>query len=277
MSLATADSPSSLTRWARTFVLRAKARLKHCLEQAEVLLHIYHGNRDQGFGGSTYAQFGEDLIVLNLFHLLGITQPSYLDVGAHHPIHCSNTALLYTRGSRGINVEANPNLITAFHWHRPRDTTINVGVGPESGTLSFYFIDDWSGRNTFQREVAEEFVRANPTSRIRDVRPISVVTLNDVVDSYAGGQFPDFLSLDVEGLDFDILSSTRFDPNGPIVICVEAVTGADSDDSARIADLLTSRGYAFFVRTVANLIFVHHSQTAKLNMPTIKPSKPSCC
>jgi hypothetical protein len=65
------------------------------------------GHRDQWFGGRTYAQHGDDLAVLNIFKRLGIERPSYLDVGAYHPFDLSNTALLYERGSRGINVEPN--------------------------------------------------------------------------------------------------------------------------------------------------------------------------
>ncbi len=262
-----------VSRLAGRLLLSAKVRVKHALEKAAVRYHIvsaedgYRGHPDQAFGGSTYAQFGEDLIILNIFHLLGIKQPSYLDVGAHHPLNVSNTALLHLRGSRGINVDANPNLIAAFREQRPDDVSLNVGVGPERGTLNFYFIDDWSGRNTFRREVAEEFVRENPQFQIRDVKPIPVVTLNDIVDQHAGGRFPDFLSMDVEGLDFDILSSATFGERGPSVICVEAVSGADSDDSARLTGVLAGHGYVLFVRTVGNLIFVRGDQAAKLGLP----------
>ncbi len=72
MPQATFSSLLALSRRTlRAALLYAKACLKHQLERAELHLHIYHGNRDQGFGGSTYAQFGEDLIVLNIFRLLG--------------------------------------------------------------------------------------------------------------------------------------------------------------------------------------------------------------
>jgi hypothetical protein len=55
----------------------------------------------QWYGGRTYAQHGDDLAIINLFNCLRIRQPSYLDIGAHHPFHLSNTALLYQRGSAG--------------------------------------------------------------------------------------------------------------------------------------------------------------------------------
>ena len=77
-------------------------------------------------------------MLCNLFRLMGIERPGYLDLGAHHPYVISNTALLYERGSRGVNVEANPALVVAFREVRPDDVTVNVGVGPEQGTRPFY-------------------------------------------------------------------------------------------------------------------------------------------
>lgn len=260
------------TAAAKKQLLKIKFAIKHALLKAAIRFDIiseadgYRGHPDQAFGGSTYAQFGEDLIVLNIFSLLGVVKPSYLDIGAHHPIHVSNTALLYKRGSRGINVEANPNLIGAFQTERPDDINLNIGVGPERGTLNFYFIDDWSGRNTFRRDVAEDFIRENPQFSIRKVQPIQVMTINDVVDRHADGRFPDFLSLDVEGVDYDILANARFSPDTPEVICVEAVSGADSDDSRRLKDLLDSRGYVLFARTISNLIMVRKARLAQLGL-----------
>lgn len=227
----------------------------------------FAGHPDQAYGGMTYAQFGEDLIVLGLFDLLGIENPSYLDVGAHHPFNISNTALLYQRGSRGINVEANPQLIEAFHRHRPEDVNLNVGVAPTAGQLDFYMIDESSGRNTFRRDVAMAFVAAHPQFSIQRVLPIQVLPLADIVAQHAGGRFPDFLSLDVEGLDYDILAATSFDTDRPLVICVEMDHGSDPTVMQRLARLLRDKGYGLYMRTVANLIMVHHSVLPILQLP----------
>jgi FkbM family methyltransferase len=217
----------------------------------------YGGHADQAFGHVTYSQFGEDLIIANIFAKLEVSRPTYIDVGAHHPWNVSNTALLYTRGSSGVNVEANPNLVDAFAVERPRDITLNVGVGPLAGELDFYFIDDFSGRNTFDKATAESFVAAYPQFSIREKRKIPVVTLDEVVRSACGGKWPDFLSLDAEGLDYDILASANMPPAQPSVICVEAVSGDSHEDGARLTDFLAERGYRVEFRTLGNLILVH--------------------
>jgi len=229
--------------------------------------HRIPAHPDQVFGNTTYAQFGEDIFFLNLFGLLGVSCPTYLDVGAHHPHNISNTALLYERGSRGINVEANPHLIGAFRRHRRGDINLNVGVGPERGNLDFYFIDDWSGRNTFDREAAEGFVRESPAFRIRKVETLPVVTLQDIVDEHAHGRFPHLLTIDAEGLDAAILKNTSFEASRPLVVCVEALAGGDDDSSAELMELLGNKGYVLYVRTVGNLIFVCKDAAGKLRLP----------
>lgn len=205
--------------------------------------------REQAFGSTTYAQCGDDLYFANIFGLLKVDKPSYLDIGAHHPLDGSNTALLYQRGSRGVVVEANPDLIDNFRRERPNDTVLNVGVGPQPGTLPFYRIDTLSGRNTFSKTTAEEFVRKHPQFKINDVIQVEVATLNDIVQKYCDGKFPDLLSIDAEGMDFEILESADFSRSRPKVICAEIVTGADVVSTASISQLLKSRGFVPYART----------------------------
>ncbi|MCO6414642.1 FkbM family methyltransferase [Siccirubricoccus sp. KC 17139] len=217
----------------------------------------YRGHPDQLFGAVSYAQFAEDLILLNLFQRLGVDRPSYLDIGAHHPVHCSNTALFYARGSRGVCVEANPNLIPAFAELRPEDVTVNIGVGPTEGELPFYMIDEWSGRNSFDRAATEAFVTAHPEFSIREVRHIPVITLDQVVARHCGGAWPDLLSIDIEGQDLAALATSGLRRGaGPRIICAEVVSGGDQDAGTDMAALLWERGYAEAFRTVGNSLFM---------------------
>jgi FkbM family methyltransferase len=205
---------------------------------------------DQWYGGQTYAQHGDDLILLDIFNRLGIHKPSYLDVGAHHPFIISNTALLYKRGSRGINVEANPDLIGAFHEHRPEDINLNIGVAPTAGTMTFYIHGSHSGRNSFVRDAMRD---CGFLGKMR----ISVVTIEDIVQEHANGEYPDLLSIDIEGLDHDVLASINYQRHPPKVICVES--GVDKDDNSdAIRSLLTGVGYFPCWRAGVNIIFVRN-------------------
>jgi len=226
---------------------------------------LYAGCPDQPFGSSTFAQFGEDMIIINVFHLLGIERPTYLDVGGHHPFHGSNTALFYKRGSRGVVIEANPSLIEIYRAGRPEDTVVNVGMAAQRDTLAYYRFDDFSGRNTFSKEIADAFVAQYPQFRVRDTLEIEVLTLRDVIDRYCGGKFPDFMSIDVEGLDVEILESFDFSTR-PTVICAEFISGADSDAGASITAVLKGQGYVLYARTLGNGIFITADAAARLDL-----------
>jgi FkbM family methyltransferase len=226
----------------------------------------FDGHPDQAFGHLTFAQHGEDLLFVNFFHLLGIQTPTWLDIGAHHPVNISNTALLYKRGGHGVNVEANPNLIGNFVEQRPRDTNVNVGVAPKSragGTMTFYMIDEYSGRNTFDRKAAEEFVAQHPEFSIKAQKEIDVISIDQVVERYCGGKYPDLLTMDVENLDYDILASADFSRSKPKLICVEVVSSG-GDTSSEMKELITNHGYFVAARTIGNYIFAENSLRDRL-------------
>jgi FkbM family methyltransferase len=210
----------------------------------------YAGHPDQAFGHISFAQHGDDFMTLNLFRLLGIEKPSYLDLGAHHPFDISNTALLYARGSRGVNVEANPILFPAFLVHRPMDMNLNVGVGPKSGTKPFYMYDDKSGRNTFS---AAEVKSLEGLMTVKTRVDLPIVTLDEIIQFHCGGLYPDFLSCDIEGLDYVVLAGADMSKSAPKVLCVE--TRRHEEMSMRI--MLASKDFKFYCRMGENLFFVH--------------------
>lgn len=208
------------------------------------------------WGHYTYAQHADDFIIQSIFESIGIKTPTFLDVGANEPFMYSNTALLYKRGSRGINVDANPNCIALLEKHRPEDNNVCIGVGPEEATLPFYMFSEISGINSFHKEKAEEFAeRSNHV--IKKVMNIPIVTLKTIIDTYADHVFPDYFSIDVEGFDYDILKSYDLSKNGPKVITVEVYGLYNEDgDSDKIKDLLKGYGYFPYVKMGANVTFV---------------------
>lgn len=229
------------------------SRPKHDTQE---IAEVYLGHPDQFFGPYTYSQYGEDLIIANIFGLLDIPKPSYIDIGAHHPINISNTALFYKRGSRGINIEANPNLIKSFYDLRPDDINLNIGISNISDSLEFYCIDEYSGRNTFNKKNVDEFIEKNPQFSIREIKKIEVKTINEVISKYANGIYPDLLSIDIEGLDYRVLASANFDSSYPKVICAEVTYLKNGENTS---ELLKKRGYIPYVNTISNIIFVHKS------------------
>ncbi|MER9355551.1 FkbM family methyltransferase [Mesorhizobium sp. M0514] len=212
------------------------------------------GHRDQWFGGRTYAQHGDDLAVLNIFKRLGIERPSYLDVGAYHPFDLSNTALLYERGSRGINVEPNEAQHALFLKARPDDINLCVGVAPVHGWMTFHHVAADPGRFTFDKATAMTL------GIVRSVE-LPVMRINRIVDQHAGGIWPDLLSIDIEGLDVDVLNSAEFEDHPPRVVIVEADNGS-GDTSHELAALMAVKGFVPHSWCGSNMIFVRAADQA---------------
>lgn len=201
----------------------------------------------QWYGGRTYAQHGDDLALLNIFGCLRISKPSYLDIGAHHPFELSNTALLYARGSRGINVEANPALIPAFEKYRPEDKNVCVAVGPRSGSAKLNRINATSGCNSL--------LPIEGHGKLLDAVEVPVLTIGEIVSIYAGGCWPDLLSMDIEGMDLAVLYSADFRNSGPKVICAEAVSSS-GNISSELREMMPPRGYFLHSWAGSNMLFV---------------------
>jgi FkbM family methyltransferase len=170
-------------------------------------------------------------------------------VGAHHPERISNTKLFYDSGSRGINVEPNPTLYKTFLEQRPQDINLNVGVGIKSEFREFYMIDRESGRNSFLKEVAEGFVMDYPQFSITEVKELPIFTIDQILKHRLT---PDFLTIDIEGMDYEVLRNINYCLHPFKVICVELQPYSEED----IRTLMHNVGYSSIIKCGSNVIFV---------------------
>lgn len=227
-------------------------------QRKKALMLFYHSSTLQ-----STSQLGEDLVIFYLWKtFFNCTKNlSYLDIGAHHPIELSNTALLYENGIRGINIEADPTLIDNFNIERPGDINLNIGIGNDSqATTADFYVLNKKGLSTFSKELAEDCVEkdrnADPKKQvglqIEKIISVPIKTINSVLDQYARST-PDFVSLDAEGLDYSIVASWDFEKYRPAIFCIET----DKPKTCRaIYDLMKSKGYYIFTETEANTIFL---------------------
>jgi hypothetical protein len=86
--------------------------------------------------------------------------------------------------------------------------------------------------------------------------------VNQVIKEYCGGVFPDLLSLDVEGLDYEVMTSINLKKHAPKVICVETISYSDSGNGVKATKLINyikKQGYYLYADTNINSIFVKES------------------
>ena len=196
-----------------------KAFLKKLNRRLEFWLNDNNFDYKVNFRRISHSQCGEDLIVEYLLNLKGVTKPTFLDVGAHHPVYLNNTLIFYNNGARGVNIEANKSLIKDFNNFRPDDINLNIGVGVESEIKNFYIFED-ATLSTFSKVESDNFLTLG--QKLKEVVQVSVMPLNEIFSTYFKDKSPDLLFLDIEGLDFDIIKTIDFKKNRPLIICVES-------------------------------------------------------
>jgi len=161
----------------------------------------------------SYAQVGEDRI---LFHLVSSSKSRfYVDVGCNHPIEKSNTYLLYQMGWRGLCIDANPHLIGLFSRVRPRDICHQACVGTGSGTVEFLLADE----SALSHVVGARQVHSD-SSRGREIE-LSVTSLSSLLTEHSVPNRFGLLSIDLEGLDEEIIRSIDLNRWRPEVIVIE--------------------------------------------------------
>jgi FkbM family methyltransferase len=207
----------------------------------------------------SFSQTGEDMIVDFIFTSRNIPNPTYIDIGAFDPYLYSNTAYFYDKFSRGINIEPNPSGIKKFNKFRPLDINLNIGISNLEGKLDYFFMNA-STMNTFDENTANELVEKHGF-KIVEKKEITCTTLQNVLLKYADNVFPDFLSLDVEGLDMEILNQIDYEHNYPKVICVETIVYSHDGSGVKNKELinfLEAKGYFIFADTFINTIFINN-------------------
>ena len=217
---------------------------------------MFFKNNKKAMFKKSYSQSAEDMIIDFLFEVHGVKNPTYIDIGAHDPYYLSNTAFFYEKGCRGINIEPNPVLYKNIREVRKEDINLNVGIGKKEGKLNFYIMNNPT-MSTFSREQADELVHKHGFLIEQELN-VDVSTVNTVLNTYNNGVFPDFLSLDVEGVDLVILQSIDFSKSYPKVICVETMEYTENlsgNKESEIIDFLKEKGYRIIADTFINTIF----------------------
>lgn len=171
-------------------------------------------------------------------------QPSgtYVDVGGGHPVADNVSFWFYLKGWRGLIVEPQQALADAYAGVRPRDHTVSCLAGRETGELEFHVVDRMHGFSTTVRENAASAsgMGAAVTTVTKPMR-----TLSDLC-AEAGLGAIDFLKIDVEGAEADVLAGLDFKRWRPRVVVIEAIApGSMAEAWAGWEPALLAHGYRF--------------------------------
>lgn len=193
-------------------------------------------------GSTSFGQSREDAWFLDTLRARNVPWADsgfYVDLGANHPIVFSATYLLYKAGWSGITVDPIPSLCALHRRLRPRDVCLNVGVGAACEQRRFWetapdFFSSFSEEDTMRAE------KKGLCAILRETA-VSLVAPSDIVAHVLAGRTVNYLTIDTEGLDGEILSNWPWDKFMPDIISCEA--SAMSREESEADKVLKGRGY----------------------------------
>lgn len=189
---------------------------------------------------NSYSQGGEDIVIDGL--LKNKQTGFYVDVGANDPVRFSNTNRFYSKGWTGINIEPDPECFKRIADKRKRDINLNLGVGDTNAKLTFYKFSPHT-LSTFSKADVAKYIKWG--FKLLDKIKVPVRRLSDILDEYAPNKKVDFLSIDTEGYDLEVLKSNNWKKFRPKVVCIESTEQGEDDLRMKnsLEEFLKDKGY----------------------------------
>lgn len=201
------------------------------------------------------SQFGEDKKIIKLFKKN--FKGNYVDLGCFHPTRLNNTFQLYKRGWKGINIDLNPITIELFNYARPSDRNICTAISNKKSKKKLYFLGDLDSKNTLdinhKNWLSDHF---KIKKKDFNVKSIKTTTLGEILKKNNFYDI-DFLNIDIEGHEFEVLKSLNFEEFNISVICVEIINfnKESKNRGSKILNILKKNKYKLVDKSEINYIF----------------------
>jgi FkbM family methyltransferase len=204
---------------------------------------------------STLPQEGETAILRRLFQS---NNGFYVDIGAYHPFIFSNTLMLYKFGWNGINIEPNCVNFKQFVKHRKRDINLNCAISGNNKKKLYYYEYLEPALNTTSETQVQK--RKNEGINYINKRAIKCEKLGEILNRFCRKKKIDFLNIDTEGTEAEILKTNNWKKFKPKVIFCE-ILNCDLEQTIKnkITIFLKSKGYKIFAKFYNNAVYIHKS------------------
>ncbi len=200
----------------------------------------------------SFSQHGEDMILIDLLHRK--KNGFYVDIGAHHPTIFSNTYLFYRMGWRGINIDSAPDSMKAFRRQRSRDKNLEMGVAAKDRMME-YFMFDKTALNTFSSQRVSRLKEMGHV--VKAVTKIHASPLKNILEAnLPKNSHIDFMTVDVENLDLEVLQSNDWNMFRPDVVAVEDYDfDFENVYGSEICGFMKSKGYRLKAVSMKTIFF----------------------
>ena len=218
----------------------------------------------------SYAQNYEDVVLERCFK--DVPAGFYIDVGAWDPLEHSVTHHFYERGWHGINIEPNPEYFRRLERDRARDINLRLVLGETDQETQTFTILKGSGISTLRNLSVDYLENLDSRGYPQESVEVSTVTLASVCrDHVPEGTEIDFLKVDVEGWETEVLRGHDWDRWRPKVLVIEAVnpvgfdeqSGRDvmTDTSSEWEPIVVKQGYVFGLNDGLNRFYARQESS----------------
>lgn len=195
------------------------------------------------YDAATFYEVSESLNKEETFlhnqYFKGICGGTYVELGGHDGIGQDNTLAFHKILEwHGVLIEASPDRFTRLQANRPHDTLVHAAVCNTPGYV--HFIDKEYVGGIYELMNPEFIARWHPQLNVKDLPTVPCSTFASIAGEV--DTFFDFLSLDVEGGEYQILQTMGDIEFG--VILVESDGGNPRKDYA-VRSFLEDKGYLF--------------------------------
>lgn len=199
----------------------------------------------------SFSQDSEDILLMCHFDRKK-KEGFYVDVGALDPVRFSNTYLFYRKGWRGIVVEPNPKAEKLFRKTRKRDIFIGEGVARQKGELTYHCFKE-PALNTFDPKIAAQ--RELEGRLILKCIPRRISPLSEILDQNMPKSIEiDFMSIDAEGMDDEIIRSNNWEKYRPLFLIAEIDSTINDFNQNSTIQFLLSKGYKPLIKSNLSII-----------------------
>ena len=214
------------------------------------------------FSRISYSYGSVDLLLEHIFK--NQSHGFYIDVGCQHPVMNNNTYLLYKKGWNGINIDLDKKNIDLFNFYRKRDLNINFAISSREGERDLFFYHDKSAINTVEKSVAN-YQRA----QVKEIKKVKTKTLNSIIENSKSNNLTiDFVSIDVEGHELDVIKGFDLKKYKPKVVIIEFLDLSLKKleiKNLNIKNFLKSEIYQYMIDKNYTLVNLIHSDLIFVN------------
>jgi len=199
----------------------------------------------------SYAQNLEDYHLSLAF--AGQPTGCYIDIGGGHPVAGSVSFWFYERGWQGIVVEPQAPLAALHRQVRPRDTLVTSVIGRQNGIANLFVVERLHALTTTIEAYADT---AKSYGAAVQATTVPAMTLAELCASH-GVEAIDFLKIDVEGAEADVIAGGDWRRYRPKIVLVEAIKPLSGEPAWDTWEgMLLAHGYRFGLFDTLNRFYV---------------------